>query len=180
MDINLFRQFCPTRALKFKDGVLYADDIENGILTNPYTVIVDCGPDGDYALLDRNGNIFTGSACDLRMQPLAYIDDRPVYAGDTVYPKNGGAVLVISYAGDDGILGFHNTQIRLHPSALTLNITEPKQSSQKIHKWINVYKNGAGQLITALQLAFDSKKEAKAGILPTLSYVATVKVKIDA
>lgn len=52
-----------------------------------YTLAAEAGPDGDAGVRSLEGNVFTQNYRNLRMAPLCWVEDRPVYKGDVLWNK---------------------------------------------------------------------------------------------
>ena len=102
-----------------------------------------------------NGDLRVEYVCDLRMKPLCWVEDKPVYVGDMLYCPGGGHMLVSGISSDKLLMdgGF-----RIHPDGCSW--TKPGRKVQK-HGFINMYQNGlcGGKV-------FSCETEAEIGAMP--------------
>ena len=85
--------------------------------------VAEAGEDDEHAFRNDQGNLLLVEGSELRMKPLAWVEDRPVYKGDVLWQKAIG----LSYEVKDGFQHVEN-------SFLTWTKPEPKKdySSYKV------------------------------------------------
>lgn len=115
------------------------------------------GPDeGDLVCTSEktNGNLRLDDLKELRMKPLCWVEDKPVYVGDMLYYISGS--ILVSGFSFTGLLEYGS--FRIHPDGCSWK--KPGRKVQK-HGFINMYQNGlcGGKV-------FSCETEAKIGAMP--------------
>lgn len=129
MNLDLLKPF-DIKAAKCGEEVLYVYTTGN---TEDTKFVAEAGIDGDHACRDTEGNIFLANEEDLRMRPLAWVEDRPVYKGDVLYWKDDGMVHE-PYLGTDKIT-----------ASLTWTKPEPVKKTRTV-KFLG-WMSGSGELV---------------------------------
>jgi len=101
--------------------------------------------DGTVCVAGKSGQYYLEHPSELRISPLAWVEGRPVYRGDTVYTTEGRAVVVSNtyreYAVTDG---------QWVVECCSATWTKPKQ---KREGWVNIYPHSDA-------FYYDTKEEA--------------------
>lgn len=87
--------------------------------------------------------LFLLRADDVKLPPLAWLEGKPVYKGDTVYHKQYGAVLVAGYPID-------------------LNECSWKGPKTKHKGWVNIYRDSDDTLPKVSRRVYETREIAKA------------------
>lgn len=128
--------------------------------------IADAGPDGDYAVRCKLGNIYGKQASSMRLAPLLWVEDKPVYLGDDLYVNNDRPYCTDYNKGDQvkvaalSMNGNIQTSCGYYLRHSDLTWTPP---SVKREGWINVYSiDGEEGSIAARtsSVAYKTKEEA--------------------
>lgn len=108
------------------------------------------GPDDHDCVVVRHTSPDTGRvlfllfhADDVKLPPLAWLEGKPVYRGDTVYHKQYGAVLVAGYPID-------------------LNECSWKGPKTKHKGWVNIYRDSDDTLPKVSRRVYETREIAKA------------------
>lgn len=82
MNLDLLKPF-DREAAKRGEEICWSDNTET------LKLIAEAGSDGEYALKRDDGNNYLAGGIQLRMKPLAWVEDRPVYKGDKLWHETG-------------------------------------------------------------------------------------------
>ena len=113
------------------------------------------GPDvRDFVCVTEDEALNLECVFDIRMKPLCWVEDKPVYVGDMLYYLNGS--ILVSGFSFTGLLEYGS--FRIHPDGCSWK--KPGRKVQK-HGFINMYQNGlcGGKV-------FSCETEAKIGAMP--------------
>ena len=88
MNLDLLREF-NLEAAKRGEEICWSDNTET------LKLIAEAGPDGEYALKRDDGNNYLAGGIQLRMKPLAWVGEKPVYRDSVLYSKYTGHAYLV-------------------------------------------------------------------------------------
>jgi len=94
------------------------------------TFIAEAGPDGDHAIRGAKGNLQYAESQYLRMKPLAWVEDHPVYKGDKLWYKTAGLIIADKACGDGWF--FSKDGVSIYPKSCTWTKPEPKKTTRTV------------------------------------------------
>ncbi|MCB4358466.1 hypothetical protein [Quatrionicoccus australiensis] len=138
------------------------------------------GPDSvdDIVYLTKGGGGEFGFRCvnNIRMEPLCWVEGKPVYKGDVLYhPLKGKCVIDIVLSITDHVAAIHDSgafSVLHSPSADDLTWTPPKV---KREGWVNVYPTSTGSFMARTSDAYESENNANDFAQP--SRIACVRIE---